>query len=230
MAFFRLQFPLLLTAIAGLVPIVSFFIDPSVGWVSNGRDRVERYMVIIASFAILLGVVNVVQSNIRKIERRQSGWPYGAFLLAGLFGMAIAGLAGAFQLFGLQGIGYTPDGGRTPFQWGTDFIFTPLQATMFSLLAFFMASAAFRAFRARNLEATILLVAAGVVMLGRIPLGESILGGRPYLSAFTDWLVNWPNAAAQRGIIIGAALGAASLSLRVITGIERSHLGLEKTD
>jgi hypothetical protein len=101
---------------------------------------------------------------------------------------------------------------------------------MFSLLAFFMASAAFRAFRARNVEATILLIAAAVVMVGRIPLGESILGGRPYLAHFTDWLMNWPNAAAQRGIIIGAALGAASLSLRVIVGIERSFLGIDKSE
>jgi hypothetical protein len=69
-----------------------------------------------------------------------------------------------------------------------------------------------------------------VVMLGRIPLGESIMGGNPWLAHFTDWLMDWPNAAAQRGIIIGAALGAASLSLRVITGIERTYLGLEKSE
>ena len=42
--------------------------------------------------------------------------------------------------------------------------------------------------------------------------------------------MNCPNAAAQRGIIIGAALGAACLSLRVILGIERTYLGLEKSE
>ncbi len=230
MRFFRLQLPLILTAIAGLVPITAFFIKEDVTQVAWVRDRVEKYMIIIASFAILLGVVNVIQSNARKIERRQKGWQYGAFLLAGLLGMATAGVLGAARVGPFQGIGFTPDGGRTPFQYGAEFVFNPLQATMFSLLAFFMASAAFRAFRARNVEATILLIAAGIVMLGRIPFGESILGGRPYLAKFTDWLMDWPNAAAQRGIIIGAALGAASLSLRVITGIERSYLGIEKTE
>jgi len=194
------------------------------------KDRLEKYMIIIASFAILLGVVNVVQSNIRKIERRQKGWPYGAFLLAGLLGMAFCGIMGAARIGPFQGIGYTPDGGRTPFQYGAEFMFSPLQATMFSLLAFFMASAAFRAFRARNVEATILLVAAGLVMLGRIPFGEMILGGHPFLARLTDWMMDWPNAAAQRGIMIGAALGAASLSLRVIVGIERSFLGVEKSE
>ncbi len=230
MRFLRLQMPLMLTALAGLIPIVAFFMSPDVEWSQWLKDRLERYMVIIASFAILLGVVNVVQSNVRKIERRQKGWPYGATLLFGMLAMATIGILGSFRVGPFQGIGYTPDGGRTPFQWGAEFVFSPLQATMFALLAFFMASAAFRAFRARNLEATILLVAAGVVMLGRIPFGESILGGRPYLAKFTEWLMDWPNAAAQRGIMIGAALGAASLSLRVIVGIERSFLGLEKNE
>jgi hypothetical protein len=230
MRFLRLQLPLLLTALAGLIPISAFFINERVTQVVWLKDRVEKYMIIIASFAILLGVVNVVQGNIKKIERRQKGWQYGAFLLAGLIGMATVGVLGAARVGPFQGIGYLPDGGRTPFQYMAEFIFNPLQATMFSLLAFFMASAAFRAFRARNVEATILLVAAGVVMLGRIPFGESILGGRVWLAKFTDWLMDWPNAAAQRGIMIGAALGAASLSLRVIVGIERSFLGVEKSE
>jgi uncharacterized integral membrane protein len=230
MKFLKLQLPLFLTLLAGLIPIVAFFASPDAHQIQFTKDRLEKYMVIIASFALMLGVINVVQSNVRKIEKRHTGWQYGAFLLAGLLGMAISGILGTIKVGRFQGIGYLPDGSRSPFQWGAEFIFTPLQATMFSVLAFFMASAAFRAFRARNTEATILLIAAGVVMLGRIPLGESIMGGNPWLAHFTDWLMDWPNAAAQRGIIIGAALGAASLSLRVITGIERTYLGLEKSE
>jgi hypothetical protein len=230
MRFLKIQLPLFLTLLAGLIPIVAFFASPDAQQIQLTKDRLEKYMVIIASFALMLGVINVLQSNIKKIERRQKGWQYGAFLLAGMLGMATAGILGTIGVGRFQGIGYLPDGTRSPFQWGAEFIFNPLQATMFSVLAFFMASAAFRAFRARNTEATILLIAAAVVMLGRIPFGESLMGGNPWLAHFTDWLMDWPNAAAQRGIIIGAALGAASLSLRVITGIERSYLGLEKSE
>ena len=119
----------------------------------------------------------------------------------------------------------------------TDWFFQPLQSTIFSLLAFFMASAAFRAFRARNTEATILLIAAGLVMAGRVPLLEflavpfpalqpSAASASQFLGRLTEWIMDTPNRAAQSGIIIGAALGAASMAIRVILGIERGYLGL----
>jgi hypothetical protein len=94
---------------------------------------------------------------------------------------------------------------------------------MFALLSFYVASAAYRAFRAKNLDAGILLVAAIVVMLGRIPFGDMLSGGA--MTPLSEWLMTIPNTAAQRGIIIGAALGAASMSIRIILGIERTYLG-----
>ncbi len=232
--FFRLQLPLLLTFVAGMIPIVAFFLTRKAALIKIPADRLERWLVIVAGFALLLGVINVVQGNIRKIERRAKGWPYAIFLLIGLFVPGIFGILSALNVGPFHGIGNNPDGSFTPFSWVTRFFFEPLQATMFSLLAFYVASAAFRAFRLRNLEAAILLISAVVVMLGRIPVGDYLFkvvpGGETWLGRFTEWLMDKPNTAAQRGIIIGAALGAASLSLRVILGIERSYLGLERNE
>jgi len=39
--------------------------------------------------------------------------------------------------------------------------------------------------------------------------------------------MDYPNMAGQRGIIIGAAIGALSLGLRILVGLERSYLGQE---
>jgi hypothetical protein len=132
--------------------------------------------------------------------------------------------------------GFAFSGGRSFLEPGTAFdyfytnVYSPLSSTMFAMLAFFVATASYRAFRARNKEATLLLLAAFFVMLGRVPLGDMMTGFLPEgarLSNFADWVMNFPNAAGQRAIMIGIALGIASTSLRIILGIERSHLGGE---
>jgi hypothetical protein len=121
------------------------------------------------------------------------------------------------------------------FYWIFDNIFVPLDATMFSLLAFYIASAAFRAFRARSLEATALLIAGCLVMIGRVPLGEQIvfplnnlhIAWLPSfnLSDVAGWILNNPNTAAQRGILLGVILSQVAISLRIIFGIERTYMG-----
>jgi hypothetical protein len=108
------------------------------------------------------------------------------------------------------------------FKWLFNNVMVPLDATMFSLLAFFMASAAYRTFRARTPEATVLLVVAVVVMLGRVPIGELINHRFPQIC---EWFMMYPSVAAKRGILFGVALGSIATSLRIILGIERSHLG-----
>ncbi|HEX9750075.1 MAG TPA: hypothetical protein VGB22_02115 [candidate division Zixibacteria bacterium] len=138
----------------------------------------------------------------------------------------------SFVLILIVGFGFSA--GRRFLEPGTSFdylyvnVYSPLSSTMFAMLAFFVASASYRAFRARNREATLLLLAAFFVMLGRVPLGDLMSSFMPEgarLSNFADWIMNFPNAAGQRAIMIGIALGIVSTSLRVILGIERSHLG-----
>ena len=221
--FLRLRLPLLLTLLAGLIPIIAFFFKDDATFIKKPNSWLEQDMVIVSGFALLLGVVNVVQSNVRKIERREKGWLFAAVLLFGMFFMGIFGAAGAMRLGGLPGIGNYPNGTPTPFAWGSVYMSTPLQSTMFSLLAFDIASAAFRAFRLRNVESGLLLGAAMLVMMGTIPLGAEL--SQTWLYRLQEWILSVPTVAGRRAIMMGAALGAVAIGLRVILGLERSHLG-----
>jgi len=116
---------------------------------------------------------------------------------------------------------YTKEGLVNPmFIHFFEFILIPVQSTMFSLLAFFIASAAYRAFRARNLLSTLLLFAALIVMLRFMPgpWGD-------YAAKTSAWVMNVPNMAAQRAIVIGIGLGMVATALKVVLGIERGYMG-----
>lgn len=121
----------------------------------------------------------------------------------------------------------------TLFWYLYEYIFQPLQQTMFAMLAFYVASAAFRAFRARNIESVLLLGTAFIVLLGRTYVGTVMTDWLPvegFLSFFrvpelTGWIMAYLATAGTRAIMIGIALGVAATSLKVLLGIDRSYLG-----
>ena len=120
--------------------------------------------------------------------------------------------------------------GGTPFDWMYTWVLQPLMTTTFALLAFYVASAAFRAFRAKNLEATLLLGTALIILFRatmfagyvQMPLPDGSLLGMDRIYAF---VMSVFNTAGNRAIMIGIALGIASTSLKVLLGIDRSYLG-----
>ena len=116
-------------------------------------------------------------------------------------------------------------GSESPFTWVFENIQVPMQSTVFALLAFYVASASFRGFRARSIPATVLLVSALLTLLSRSDLGGFIAD---YLGPAADWVRNNPSMSARRAILIGIGLGSLTTSLRVILGIERTWLGGEK--
>jgi hypothetical protein len=212
MTFLRRQLPLLITFVAGIVFAVQYYVPHPVS--EQMLTAVTKWLQIIGGFALVLGVSSLFHVHAMKIRRRQAGWGYSVVLYAGMIATIAIGLWDGGQ--------ETIDGATTAFGWIYTFVMVPLQGTMFALLAFFIASAAYRSFRARTREAGLLLIAAVIVMLGRVPLGEYLVPGS---GEMTEWILNVLNAAVRRAILIGISLGAVALSLKIIFGIERAYLG-----
>jgi succinate dehydrogenase hydrophobic anchor subunit len=214
------EIPLVLTAIIGLTFFIQFFVPHApMGFLSN---MFTDWFSIIAAAAIWLGALNLMRVCLEKIYKKDKDWFFSAVTIASFLLIVI--------------IGFFFSGGRsfqdpgTRFDWLYINIYTPLMATMFALLAFFVASASYRAFRARNAQATVLLLAAFVVMLGRTPFGDWLSKPLPDgwgIANLSNIVMNYFNVAGQRAIMIGIALGTVSTSLRIILGIERSYLGGE---
>lgn len=204
------EIPLIITAVFGIFMVVQLFVPHH--WVQFLSGRLQDWAIIVIAFAYILGVANIIKLNYHKISRRGEDWGYKIVLLISLATMVIAGL-----FFGKE-----PTESFPLFDFMFQSMYIPMQSTMFALLAFFIASAAFRAFRARTMEATLLLITATIVMIGRVSLGEFIWDQLP---DFTEWIMSYPNNAGKRGIKIGAALGAISIGLKVVLGIEKSYLG-----
>jgi len=200
--------PQIIVFACGFFMLIAFFIP--VRFVQDASQTLQNWYIGVAAFFVFIGIINLIKINVEKIRRKLRDWQYSFILLGFLFFMMFAG-------FVLRGHKDGP-----VFQYMFDYFYTPCSATMFSLLAFFVASASFRAFRAKTPEATLLLIAAVIVMIGRIPIGYGIWHGFPDL---VEWIMTVPNTAANRGIIFGINLGLISMALRVLLGIERSYMG-----
>ena len=214
----RLQIPLLITFLAGVFMAVQFFVPHDLG--VTAYTELLNWGRIIGAFALVLGIQSLLRTHLEKVRRRRHGWPYSRVAVVSFVFMVIIG------------IGFGSDPGSA-IDWLFNTVQVPLDATMFALLAFFIASAAFRTFRARSTEATLLLVAAIIVMLGRVPGSLLVLFGQTSVGEWlhltmpdvSEWIMNFPSVAAKRGIIFGVALGSIATALRSMLGSERSLLG-----
>lgn len=218
----RTALPVIIAFFSGIIMVVTFGIRAPEGTIlGDTREQLLIWVTIIAGFTLLLGVVSITRVNLKKVMRREKDWFFALLTLVSVFIMMIPAMipSEVSSLFGRSK--------GSIYDWLFLYLSSPMQATMFALLAFYVASAAYRAFRARSTQATLLLLTASLIMLARVPMGEAIL--RFFSDAIPGildtYIMTGVNAAVQRGIIIGAALGAASMSLRVMLGIERTYMG-----
>lgn len=205
---YRLPFVLML--VLGIFFAAQYYIPHPA--VQQPKEMMLQWKQPLNAFIIFLALGGLVVMHVRKVVRQQKRWGYSVVTLVSMAAMVFVGM--------VWGTGE----GTVFSDWFKNLV-TPIEATMFSLLAFFVASAAFRAFRAKTTGATILLVSAAIVMLGLIPAVEDAV---PPLAKVADFLLKYPNTAAKRAIMIGIALGAISVAMKTILGIDRTILGRDE--
>jgi len=223
--------PLFITAIGGFVLIAAVFS----GYTQSWGEVAAIWFDVLAAIAFILGGGNLMKIHLKKISDQRAGWAYSAITLVTFLATLTIGLgkigvhpSEQFPDYAWSG-SYREVGG--PFWWIYEYAFKPLTATMFSMLAFYVASAAFRAFRAKNFEAILLLGTAFIILLGRTYAGVWLTGWLPEslgglkLENLTVTIMKVFNTAGNRAIMIGIALGIASTSLKVLLGVDRSYLG-----
>lgn len=177
------------------------------------KNYVSPWMTIVSAFALGLASVNLLIIHTRNIKRRRENWAYSVIMVVTV--LVFGGIRSFVEITANKGA-------ATTYSYLYTYILSPLMAGQWAFLGFYVASASYRAFRARNLDATVLLISAVLVMLGAAPVGAVIWNQFPVIQR---WLMNVPNMTGQRGIVIGAAIGSFVTGLRVLLGLERGHLG-----
>lgn len=215
----RREVPAVITFVIGFIVVLSSVTTgnipgTSVSFVSLYQQHVSIWMRIVSAFAVGLATVNLLRLHGNKIVRRRPDWIYSVFLVGSL--IVFAGYRSYLEL------NLTNQAVARNYALLYDNIRTPLSQTIFALIAFYIASASYRAFRARSLESGVLLISAVIVMLGAAPVGALIWRQFPIVQ---QWLIAVPNMTGQRAIMIGAAIGGFVASLRILIGQDRSYIG-----
>lgn len=196
---------------------------------TTSKPNVADAAVIIGSFALLLGTANLLQLHGKALKKKGPGWGNSLAFYISFFLILIVG----FVKESLSKNGAPVGEAGTVFTALFSVLFNGfvqnLDAAMFSLVAFYIVSAAYRAFRIRSAEAGFMMITAAVVMLGLVPIGALLTNWLPHegplaalrLERMTLWILQWPNMAVQRAIDFGLGVGYLAMSLRIWLSLER---------
>jgi hypothetical protein len=233
---FKRRLTVACTFLAGSYYVLEFFLpagfgrprDPTGNFLSPLSLPIGDALLVIGAFTFGLGIFNLAHIHWTAIRRQRPGWYNSLVFFIGFAAMATVG-------FWHDQPGAAPWVGRM-YQLLFRGLWQNLGSTMFSLLAFFIASAAYRAFRIRSGEALVLMITAMILMLGQVPVGMALTSwipehghlrffGTPYslfrIENFSRWVLMRVNNPVQRAIDFGIGLGALAMGVRIWLSIER---------
>lgn len=205
--------PILLGSVAGVFVLADLLFPNSAGIERSSRE-VLRWVAVVAAFAVLVGVTNVVAQHLARLRSHDGRWPYSVVLLLGVL------IPPAIALYGYFIEGNTNVASLSLFQDVVRWVYTPLSISLLALLTFFAVNAAIRALGSGNREAVVVVLVAAVLLLAQLPL----LANVPFLGDVVMWVQNYVALAGLRGLAFGAAIGAIVASVRILLGLDRPYL------
>ena len=201
---------------AGLITLLSLLVQDST--LSLLRAVFVEWTVIVIAFSMLLGVANVLRVHAQRIQQRK-GTVYSFVLVVSFLAVFVPGILSP-NLVPQNLQDWTgPMGHIVDFAYR--YVQRPLQSTLFSLMAFFVVTAALRVFRIRSAASFVMFVAALFVLLGSARL--SLFKSWDVFIETRDWILGVPVLAGARGILLGLALGTVVTGLRLLLGAERPY-------
>ena len=212
-----------ITFLAGLFFAAEFFLpvgDKGENFLTPLLKPASDATTLLQTFALGIGVYSLVSLHLRNVARQKGGWGFSALLIGGIFAMLIPELLKSYHpnRYNAGAVSIVFNGA-----------FNSLNSTMFSIVAFYIVSAAYRAFRIRSVEATILLVSAFLVMLGRVALGQAMTSWIPNdgfianlrFENIGSWIMTRVNSPAVQAVDFGLGIGGLATALRLWLSLER---------
>jgi hypothetical protein len=180
----------------------------SISGLGSIAEILRQFAVVISNIALGLGVISLLRIHGKNVQRKVEGrWLYSIVTIITFLTVFILGI---INTNGPQ------------YQWAFRNVYTTLEQTMYASTGFFIVSSAYRAFRARNIDAALLLISGCIVVFTNAPIGEVIWSGFPVIG---DWLLGPGQLPGYRTLMLISGLGAIVYAYRVITNNERGFFG-----
>jgi hypothetical protein len=205
-----------ITVSAGVIVLLSFVFESEM--LALLRGVFVEWAVIVVAFTMFLGVLNVLRVHGQRIQNKQ-GRVYSLILIFSFLAVFIPGIMSPDRVPQHLKEFVGPAGSVVDFAY--QYVQRPLQATLFSLMAFFVATAAWRAFRIRSAASLVMFIAALLVLLGSIKL--NVGEGWGVITEAKNWASSVPAMAGARGMLLGIVLGTIVTGLRLLSGIDRPY-------
>ncbi len=228
-----------------------------VGFVLNDAlPKIADVANILTAILLGLGIYSLMRIHLAKIFKRQADRQFSVVLIVSMLVITIFGYidwnlrefqdpAGKLNDMANWGLA----------NFGKDLLFDgflmQMDSAMFSMIAFFILSAAYRAFRIRSIESTVLMASALILMISllgavvftwnhgvanmahsmNLPQANPDINEASYLNSFkltsiAGWVRGFLQVPALRAVDFGIGLGALAMGLRLWLGLEKGGVSV----